>query len=38
MLVAHETGHDVGTYYHFAHNLHLYNDKLPEQKEMMYHL
>ena len=38
MLVAHETGYDVGTYYHFAHNLHLYNDKLPEQKEMMYHL
>ena len=27
-LVAHETGYDVGTYYHFAHNLHLYNDKL----------
>jgi thymidylate synthase len=38
MLVANETGYDVGTYYHFAHNLHLYNDKLPEQKEMMYHL
>ena len=27
-LVAHETEHDVGTYYHFAHNLHLYNDKI----------
>ena len=27
-LVAHETGYDVGIYYHFAHNLHLYNDKL----------
>ena len=38
MLVANETGYDVVTYYHFAHNLHLYNDKLPEQKEMMYHL
>ena len=38
MLVAYETAYDVGTYYHFAHNLHLYNDKLPEQKEMMYHL
>jgi len=38
MLVANETGYDIGTYYHFAHNLHLYNDKLPEQKEMMYHL
>ena len=38
MLVAKETGYKMGTYYHFAHNLHLYNDKLPEQKEMMYHL
>ncbi len=38
MLVARETGYRMGTYYHFAHNLHLYNDKLPEQKEMMYHL
>ena len=38
MLVANETGYDVGTYYHFAHNLHLYNDKLPQQEEMMYHL
>ena len=38
MLVANETGYDVGTYYHFAHNMHLYNDKLPEQEEMMYHL
>ena len=38
MLVANETGYDVGTYYHFAHNLHLYNDKLPVVNEMMYHL
>ena len=38
LLVAQRTGYDVGTYYHFAHNLHLYNDKLPEQEEMMYHL
>ena len=38
MLVAHETGYNMGTYYHFAHNLHLYNDKLPFTKEMMYHL
>ena len=38
MLVAKETGYKMGTYYHFAHNLHLYNDKLPEQQEMMYHL
>jgi len=28
MLVAHRTRYDVGTYYHFAHNLHLYNDKI----------
>tara|TARA_R100000278_G_scaffold41352_1_gene36480 strand:+ start:460 stop:1104 length:645 start_codon:yes stop_codon:yes gene_type:complete len=28
MLVAQKTGYDVGTYYHFAHNLHLYNDKI----------
>ena len=32
LLVAQKTGYDVGTYYHFAHNLHLYNDKLPEDK------
>ena len=28
MLVAERSEYDVGTYYHFAHNLHLYNDKL----------
>ena len=28
ILVSEETDYDVGTYYHFAHNLHLYNDKL----------
>jgi len=38
MLVAYELGIEIGTYYHFAHNLHLYNDKLPFTKEMMYHL
>ena len=38
MLVANETGYDVGTYYHFAHNLHLYNDKLPIMNERQYHL
>ena len=38
MLVAHETGYDVGTYYHFAHNLHLYNDKLPEDKTRNFHI
>jgi len=30
-LVSERTGYDMGTYYHFAHNLHVYNDKLPEQ-------
>ncbi len=38
MLVAYETGYELGTYYHFAHNLHLYNDKLPENKTRNYHL
>ena len=28
MYVAHETGYQLGEYYHFAHNLHLYNDKI----------
>ena len=28
-LVAHETGYEMGIYYHFAHNLHIYNDKKP---------
>ena len=27
-LVATEVGLSIGTYYHFAHNLHLYNDKI----------
>ena len=27
-LVCKETGLDIGTYYHFAHNLHIYSDKL----------
>jgi len=30
-LVSERTGYEMGTYYHFAHNLHIYNDKLPEQ-------
>jgi len=38
MLVAHETGYELGEYYHFAHNLHLYNDKLPTTNERNYHL
>ena len=27
-LICKETGLDMGTYYHFAHNLHIYTDKL----------
>jgi len=38
MLVAYETGYELGTYYHFAHNLHLYNDKLPERKIRNFHI
>ena len=38
MLVAEETGYELGTYYHFAHNLHLYNDKLPKLTKRNYHL
>ena len=33
-LVCERTGIDMGTYYHFAHNLHIYNDKLPEQNTL----
>jgi len=38
LLVAQRTGYDVGTYYHFAHNLHLYNNKLPVINERQYHI
>jgi len=38
MLVAHELNIPVGVYYHYTHNLHLYNDKLPEDKTRNYHL
>ena len=38
MLVAEETGYKLGSYYHFAHNLHIYNDKLPTRKSRLYHL
>jgi thymidylate synthase len=27
-LVCKETGLDMGSYYHFVHNLHIYSDKL----------
>ena len=38
MLVAHKAGYKLGEYYHFAHNLHLYNDKLPVKKTRNFHL
>ena len=38
MYVAYQLNLPVGTYYHFAHNLHLYNDKLPEDTTRNYHL
>ena len=38
MLVAYETGYKLGEYYHFAHNLHLYNDKLPVKKTRNFHI
>ena len=31
-MVSKRTGYDMGTYYHFAHNLHLYNDQLNKIK------
>ncbi len=33
-LVSQRSGYEIGTYYHFAHNLHIYNDKLPEQNPL----
>ena len=33
-LVSERTKYKMGTYYHFAHNLHIYNDKLPEQNTL----
>jgi len=33
-LVSERTGYKIGTYYHFAHNLHLYEDQLPEQNTL----
>ena len=38
MYVAYQLNLPVGTYYHFAHNLHLYNDKLPEDKTRNFHI
>ena len=37
MYVAHQLNLPVGIYYHYAHNLHLYNDKLPEDKTRNFH-
>ena len=33
-MVSERTGYDMGTYYHFAHNLHLYEDQLPEKNTL----
>jgi len=33
-LVSERTGYEIGTYYHFAHNLHLYEAQLPEQNTL----
>ena len=33
-LVSERTGYKLGTYYHFAHNLHLYYDQLPERNPL----
>jgi thymidylate synthase len=33
-LVSKRTGYEIGTYYHFAHNLHLYEAQLPEQNTL----
>jgi thymidylate synthase len=37
MYVAYELNLPVGIYYHYAHNLHLYNDKLPEDTTRNFH-
>ena len=31
-MVSKRTGYDMGTYYHFAHNLHIYDDQLNKDK------
>ena len=33
-LMSKRTGYDMGTYYHFAHNLHLYEAQLPEENTL----
>jgi thymidylate synthase len=37
MYVAQKLDIPVGIYYHYAHNLHLYNDKLPEDTTRNFH-
>ena len=37
MYVAYQLNLPVGIYYHYAHNLHLYNDKLPEDTTRNFH-
>ena len=37
MYVAQKLDIPVGIYYHYAHNLHLYNDKLPEDETRNFH-
>ncbi len=33
-LVSDRTGYEIGTYYHFAHNLHIYDDQMPERNTL----
>jgi len=33
-MVSERVGYKVGVYYHFAHNLHIYYDQLPEQNTL----
>jgi thymidylate synthase len=33
-MVSKRTGYEIGNYYHFAHNLHIYDDQLPEQNTL----
>ena len=35
-MIAEEIKVDVGTYYHFVHNMHLYNDQLPKPTRMFH--
>ena len=37
MYVAQKLDLPIGVYYHYAHNLHLYNDKLPEDTTRNFH-